>query len=120
MNNATIGLLISFTLLIVGEGINVWAEMLSAKLPGASSLFEPKNLFLFGMVIVGCSFLLFAYAWGFSASQNIWAITVASIVAILVTEPFLSYFFFQQLPQKGALVGLILGIIGFIATVTWV
>ena len=115
-----LGVFLSFALLIVGEGINIWAEMLSAKLPGAHSLLEPRNLFLFAMVIIGCSFLLFGYSTGFQASKNIWTVTVSSVVAILVTEPFLAYFFFHQLPEKGALLGLVLGAIGFIATVTWV
>jgi len=114
------GVLLSFGLLIVGEGINIWAEMLSAKLPGAQSLFEYKNLPLFAMVIIGCSFLLFGYSVGFQASKSIWTVTVASVVAILIIEPFLAYAFFHQLPEKGALVGLILGAIGFIATITWV
>jgi hypothetical protein len=115
-----LGTLFSFALLIIGEGINILAEMLSAKLPDAQSLFEIKNLFLFGMVIVGCSFLLFGYATGFQASKNIWTVTVSSVVAILIVEPFLAYFFFNQLPEKGALVGVILGILGFIATIVWV
>ncbi len=115
-----LGTILSFLLLIVGEGINVWAEMLSAKLPGVNSLFEFKNIGLFLMVIAGCSFLLFGYSVGYTASKNIWTVTVASVVAILVTEPFLAYFFFNQLPEKGALLGLVLGILGFIATIVWV
>ncbi len=117
---AIVGALLSSALLIVGEGINVWAEMMSAKLPTTASLFRPENLFLFGMVIVGCSFLLFGYSVGYTATKNIWTVTVASVVAILITEPVLAYMFFSQLPEKGALVGMILGIAGFIATVTWV
>ncbi len=72
------------------------------------------------MVIVGSSFLLFGYAIGYASSKNIWTVTVSSVVAILIVEPFLAYFFFHQLPEKGALVGLILAIMGFIATVVWV
>lgn len=120
MSKVTIGILLSFALLIVGEGINIWAEMLSAKLPGVSSLLESRNLFLFGMIIIGCSFLLFGYALGFGASKNIWTVTVSSVVAILIVEPVLAYFFFNQLPQKGALVGLVFGVAGFIVTIVWV
>jgi hypothetical protein len=113
------GVLFSF-LLIVGEGINIYAEMLSARLPGTAALLEYRNLFLFGMVIIGCSFLLFGYTIGFQASKNIWVVTVSSVVAILLIEPLLAYAFFGQLPQKGALVGVILGAIGFLATLIWV
>ena len=120
MDKTTLGILLSFLLLIGGEGINIWAEMLSAKLPRTFSLFESKNLYLFGMVILGCAFLLFGYSVGYSASKNIWTVTVASVVAILIVEPFLAYIFFKQLPEKGALVGLIFGALGFIATIVWV
>jgi hypothetical protein len=115
-----IGVLFSFALLVVGEGINILAEMLSAKLPGAYSLLEYKNIFLFAMVIIGCSFLLFGYVIGYQASKSIWTVTVSSVVAILIVEPFLAYAFFQQLPEKGALVGVVLGALGFIATLVWV
>lgn len=114
------GSLVAFTLLIIGEGINILAEMLSAKLPSAHALLEYRNLFLFGMVIVGCSFLLFGYAIGYHASKSIWTVTVSSVVAILLVEPFLAYFFFHQLPEKGALVGIIFAVLGFIATIVWV
>ena len=115
-----VGVLFSFALLVVGEGINILAEMFSAKLPGWHSLLESRNLFLFAMVIIGCSFLLFGYAIGYGASKSIWTVTVSSVVAILLVEPFLAYAFFRQLPEKGALVGVVLGAIGFIATVVWV
>lgn len=115
-----LGVIFSFLILVVGEGLNIWAEMLSAKLPGAHSLLEYKNSVLFLMVFAGCSFLLLGYSVGYGVSKDIWTVTVASVVAILVVEPVLAYFFFNQLPQKGALIGLILGFIGFIATIVWV
>ncbi len=115
-----LGIIFSFLILVVGEGLNIWAEMSSAKLAGPQSLLEPKNTILFLMVFVGCSFLLVGYSVGYGASKTIWTVTVSSIVAILVVEPVLAYFFFNQLPQKGAIVGLVLGVIGFIATIVWV
>lgn len=72
------------------------------------------------MVFVGCSFLLVGHSIGYSSSKTIWTVTVSSIVAILIVEPVFAYFFFNQLPQKGALAGLILVAIGFIATIVWV
>lgn len=64
-------LLAAVLILFLAESLNIWAEMLSAKLPGTFSLFEPKNLFLFGMVLVGCSLLLFGYSIGYHATKNI-------------------------------------------------
>ena len=46
------GIILSFGILILAEGLNIWAEMMSAKLPGAQSLLEPKNLYLFVIVFV--------------------------------------------------------------------
>ena len=113
-------LLLSVGLLIVGEGINILAELQSARLAGGvASLFEPKNLFLFGMVVVGCSFLLAGYVTGYSVAKNIWVVTASSIGAILIVEPILAWTFFHQLPEKGALMGLVLGAIGLIATIAW-
>lgn len=111
-------LFISIGLLIIGEGLNVLAELYAAKIP-PTSLFKPESLILFVMVFFGCSFLLLGYSVGFSVSKNIWIVTASSIAAILIVEPALAYMFFQQLPEKGALLGLILGATGLVATVAW-
>lgn len=83
------------------------------------SLFEPKNLFLFAMVFSGCTLLLVAYTVGYQAAKNIWVVTAASVGSILVVEPVLAWIFFHQLPERGALAGLVLGAAGLIATTVW-
>ena len=113
------GIILSFTILIVAEGLNIWAEMMSAKLSGVRSLFELKNLFLFAIVLIGCSLLLVGYTIGYQSSKNIWTVTVSSIVAILLVEPFIAYAYFHQLPEKGALVGMALSIVAFLVTIFW-
>ncbi|MBI2452125.1 hypothetical protein HYV50_03545 [Candidatus Pacearchaeota archaeon] len=65
------------------------------------------------MVIAG-AFLLSGYMFGYSNFKNIWIVSVVSITSILFTEPVLAYVIFQELPTKGALIGLIFGMIGFI------
>jgi hypothetical protein len=39
-----------------------------------------------------------------------------SITSILIIEPLIAYLVLKQLPTKGALIGLILGALGFAAT----
>ncbi len=112
-------LVFALGILIVAEVLNILAEMFAAQLPGVASLFERQNLFLFGMVFAGCSLLLVGYSMGYGAAKNIWVVTAMSVGGILVVEPILAWTFFHQLPEKGAIVGLVLGAIGLIATVAW-
>ena len=53
-----------------------------------------------------------ATPWAFKAFKNIWIVSVISITSILLIEPVLAYFIFDQLPTKGAAIGLVLGAIG--------
>ncbi len=99
--------------------MNILAEMLAAKLPAAASLFETKNLYLFAMIFVGCALLLFGYAIGYNTTKNIWVVTAVAISALLIIEPTLAYILFHQLPEKGALLGFLLGAVGLIVTLVW-
>lgn len=112
-------LLLSLGILIIAEGLNILAEMYAARLGGIRALFEQQNLYLFVVVFIGCSLLLTGYAIGYSAAKNIWVVTAMSIGGILVVEPFLAWTFFHEIPTKGAIVGLVLGTIGLIATIIW-
>jgi hypothetical protein len=51
---------------------------------------------------------------GYRVFKNIWIVSAISITSILITEPILNYLIFHELPTKGALAGLILGVIGFV------
>lgn len=113
-----LALLASVGLLLVGEGINVLAELYAAKIP-PSALFRTQSLILFIMVFFGCSFLLLGYSVGYGAVKNIWIVTAASVASILIVEPVLAYTFFNTLPEKGALLGLIFGVAGLIVTLAW-
>jgi hypothetical protein len=71
---------------------------------------------MFIIIVFAGVFLIVGYMMGFSAFKNIWIVSVASITSILIIEPILAYTVFQQLPTKGAIIGLILGILGFISS----
>ncbi len=59
------------------------------------------------------------YILGYKSFQNIWIVSALSITSILIIEPILGYALFQQLPTKGAFLGLILAVIGFIVTLIY-
>ncbi|MDP3958245.1 MAG: hypothetical protein Q8Q36_02145 [bacterium] len=112
-------LAVSLLLIFIAEGFNIFGEMVAAKLPTTESLFSLKSIPLFILVTIGACLLLFAYSLGYQSTKNIWIVSAAAVTSILIIEPILAYAFFQQLPTKGALLGFIFGIAGFIATLTW-
>ncbi|MBI1969695.1 hypothetical protein HYS48_03285 [Candidatus Woesearchaeota archaeon] len=91
--------------------------MLGARTYTTTSPFLQIFLKMFLIMILGGGFLIAGYMLGFQAFQNIWVVSVVSITSILVIEPILAYTIFQQLPTKGAFLGLILGVLGFMAAV---
>ena len=109
--------IIVILLIFLGEGLSIYAELIAAKNNSLSSS-PPYLLFLkmFLVITLAGGILIAGYMLGFLTFKNIWVVSVTSLVAILILEPFLSYYIFQQWPTKGAFIGLILGILGFIAT----
>ena len=109
---------ISLLLLFIGEALAIAAEMIGARMfaEGQHS-FVVIFLRMLLLIFLGGGGLIAGYMLGYKAFQNIWIVTIASITAILIVEPFLAWILFRELPTKGALIGLILGIIGFVATI---
>ncbi|MBI4173778.1 MAG: hypothetical protein HY519_03610 [Candidatus Aenigmarchaeota archaeon] len=107
--------LLAIALILAGEALAIYAEMLGAKAYAESSPFLAAFLKMLLVMTVGGGFLIAGYMLGFQAFQNIWIVTAASITSILIIEPILAYTLFQQLPTKGAMVGLALGLAGFLA-----
>ncbi len=102
--------------IVLGECLSIYAEMLAAKyhdIMGSSSFI---NVFIKAFVVItfGGAFLTVGYMLGYKGFRNIWVVAALSTTAILIVEPFIAYSLFQTMPTNGALVGLILGIIGFI------
>ncbi len=109
--------ILSIVLIFIGESIAIYAEVFSSKL-----MINSQNI-LWGiftkslsLMIIGCILLLFGYILGTRSFHSIWIVSVISITSILIAEPILNYIIFQELPARGALIGLIFGILGFIAT----
>jgi Na+-driven multidrug efflux pump len=103
--------------IFIAEALYVFSEIISAKYYS-----QPESQFfhIIGKIliitIVGSILILTGYMLGFRAFKNIWIVSVISITSILIIEPILAYLIFKQLPTKGAGIGLILGALGFAAT----
>jgi CHASE2 domain-containing sensor protein len=104
-------------LLVGGEVIAVYSEMVAAK---AYAQGGERFLGVFGrntaLMTVAGAMLIAGYMVCYSSFRNIWLVSVVSVTAILIVEPGLTYFVFQELPGRGATIGLVLGVLGFIAT----
>jgi len=102
----------------IGEALSIYAEMVGARSHSVAA--QPVlQIFLkmFLLITIGGGFLIAGYMFGFSAFKNIWIISVASITSVLIVEPVMAYAFFQQMPTRGAIVGFILGVAGFISAI---
>ncbi len=115
--------ILSIVLLFLGEALSIYAELNFAEIllhPGIT----PKETVLtfIKMILVitlGGIFLLGGYYLGYFSFKNIWIISVVSITAILIADPFLAYTFFKQIPERGSIIGLTLGVLGMIATLVF-
>lgn len=107
----------SILLIIVGEFFAIGAEMVAAKKLDLATLAGGKIfLLMFITMTVAGGFLVLGYMLGYKAFQNIWIVSAISVTSILIIEPILAYVIFHELPTKGALIGLILGGVGFATT----
>ncbi len=110
--------LLAIFLVFLGETLAIYAEIIAAKTHSVSSKpFLQIFLKMFLVIILAGGLLIAGYMFGFNAFKNIWIVSVTSITSILIIEPILAYMIFQQLPTKGAIIGLILGTLGFIMTI---
>ncbi|MFA5778331.1 MAG: hypothetical protein WC870_02490 [Candidatus Paceibacterota bacterium] len=108
------------TILIIftGEVFAIFAEVVAAKYYSFDNA-KFFNIFLKALpiIIIGCILLLFGYMLGLRSFKNIWIVSAISITSILISEPIINYFVTHQLPTTGALIGFILGILGFFSAI---
>ncbi len=115
VNKTLIGIGI-ILLFIVGEGLTIYAEILSAKRQSQNGPFMEVFLQMLAIFIVAGILLILGYMLGYGFFKNIWIISVLSIASIVIIEPILAYAIFREFPSRGPLIGMILGILGMIAT----
>ncbi len=104
--------IIPLIFLFLGESIAIYSEVIAAKNIGNFS-----NTFWKMSVIMAIAGLLLiaGYMYGLKYWGNIWIVGVVSIASIIIMEPIITYALFHVLPSKGALVGLIFGIMGLLS-----
>lgn len=103
-------------LLFVGESVAIYAQMAAARAHDQSESqggILPQALL--AAAIAG-AVMIAGYVVGYKAFKNIWVVSALSVTAILVVEPLVAFTIFQTLPGRGALAGMILGALGFLAT----
>jgi hypothetical protein len=104
-------------LLVAGESLSIYAEMIGARNNQiAAQPILRIFLLMFLLITIAGGFLIAGYMLGFNAFKNIWIVSAVSITSILIVEPILAWTVFQQLPTTVAVIGLVLGVVGLIAS----
>jgi hypothetical protein len=101
--------IIPLLLLFLGESLAIYSEVIAAK---NIHTFTGTFLKMSGVMALAGLLLISGYMLGIKYLSNIWIVGVVSITSIIVMEPLITYLLFHELPSKGALIGLILGILG--------
>lgn len=106
--------------IFLGEALAIFAEMVAARTKISSFQNISKIFFsTFIFIVAGGLLLILGYILGFKEFKNIWIVSVISITSILIIEPILAFAIFRQLPTRGAILGLVLGILGFLSALFW-
>lgn len=100
-------------LILGGEALSIYAELIGAhQYTVNNSPFWPLFFRMFLVIAVAGALLVAGYILGLGAFKNIWIVSVMSLTSILITEPFISYAIFHELPTRGAWFGLAFGVMG--------
>jgi len=100
-------------LLVVGEALSIYAELIGAHQYSLhQGSFWPLFFKMFLLIAAAGGCLVAGFTLGYGAFKNIWIVSVLSLTSILVTEPFISYAIFHELPTRGAWFGLAFGVMG--------
>ncbi len=103
-------------LIFLGEILAIGAEIVAAKYNALSDgkfssiFFKALPVFFLASIL-----LLTGYMLGLRAFKNIWIVSAVSIGSIIISEPIINYLVTHQLPTTGALIGLVLGVLGIIS-----
>lgn len=102
--------------LFFGEALIIGTEMWAAKFFNPARPWDVVGPAL-AVSMAGVALLVYGYTFGYQAFKNIWIVTALSIASILVVEPVVAWFLFREVPTTGAMIALILGIIGIAVAV---
>jgi hypothetical protein len=103
--------LLSLTLIVIGEILAIYAELFAAhqlQTKNSQQIFWTS----FAIMTLAGAALLGGYMLGYKSFDNIWIVVAVSIGSILIVEPIVAYAMFKEIPTKGAIIGLVLGVAG--------
>jgi hypothetical protein len=102
--------IIPIMLLFLGESLCIYSEVIAAKNITLATFWK-----MFGLFTLSGFLLVSGYMIGVKYFHNIWIVGAISIVSIIIMEPLITYFIFQEFPSRGAFIGLILGVLGLLS-----
>lgn len=104
---------LSLALIFIGEACAIGAELLVAhRFQAMTPLLWAGGI---ALAALGGLLLVLGYYWSYVHIQNIWIVAAVSIGSIVIIESILMYLFFSEAPTTGAIIGIILGVLGIIA-----
>ncbi len=104
--------IIPILFIFFGEVLAIYSEVIAARY---LNNFLPSFLKMSGIMIIAGIFLILGYMLGMKYFNDIWIVGVISITSIIIAEPIITYIIFQEIPSRGALIGLVLGILGMLS-----
>jgi hypothetical protein len=111
--------LLPIILIFLGEAITISVEVLAAKhFSGSQGSFASVFWKALPIFVFGCSLVVGGYMFGLARLKNIWVVSAVSITSILFIEPIVDYTLTGQIPTRGALIGLVFGVLGFAASLS--
>ena len=108
--------ILTIILIFMGEVLAIYSEIAAARNysfkehPFASAFFK-----ILPIIVLASTLLLIGYMLGLKSFKNIWVVSAISITSILIMEPIIAYTVTNQLPTRGAIAGLIFGVLGFMS-----
>jgi hypothetical protein len=102
--------------IFAGETLAILSEIIGAKSFGLNNnAFFKTFIQVIPIMLLGSVLLVAGYMLGLKNFKNIWAVSAISITSILIAEPIINFTITHQSPTRGAFIGLILGVLGFVA-----
>jgi hypothetical protein len=108
--------LLAIGLIAIGEILAIYAELYSAHQMQIKNTQQGFLISFIIMTIAGAA-LLSGYMIGYKAFDNIWIVVAVSVGSILIVEPIVAYTMFKEMPTKGAIIGLVLGMAGTLTSI---
>ena len=115
----TLAKILAVALLFAGESLAIYAEATAAKAIGTTASFWIIFFKMFTIIIIAGAFLIAGYMLGYWGFRDIWVVSVVSIASIVVMEPIINLGIFQEAPSRGAIAGLILGVLGLVSALSF-